>query len=276
MEERFIRTKIGEVYTTFRQGNPTILFLSGMGFFSTADNFRLVIEKLPEEIGILTIDLPNTGKSKVRNQANDSIKDVMTSLSQLIKDYSIENYGICAHSISGILALKLFENDSSCRFFVGIEPTTREILYGNLSKNPYPEFQALEEQLSASEKTFEDYLRELSELYFSPQDAHQLWQTYHEAQDKLALADQAPIQAFISIEEKEISTQMPSDIAVILFCQEFRVAEYERSEYVHPDSDVTIVAGGDFHYLHWSESEKIANYIKNYMEKSHDSTSKRK
>ncbi|CRH85832.1 Uncharacterised protein [Chlamydia trachomatis] len=75
ISQQLVATKIGQIYTEFRKGKNCIVFLSGVGNFSTSDNFQQVLKKIPEDWGYLTVDYPCSGKSPVQDQSEFGVED---------------------------------------------------------------------------------------------------------------------------------------------------------------------------------------------------------
>ena len=92
LNKEMVNTLLGPIYTCHREGNPCFVFLSGAGFFSTADNFANIIDKLPDSIGILTIDAPNSGYSPVSNQANVGLRDWVNAILMIFEHFKFQSY----------------------------------------------------------------------------------------------------------------------------------------------------------------------------------------
>lgn len=78
----------------------------------------------------------------------------------------------------------------------------------------------------------------------------------------LELEKQVPgFQLSVNITAEDFDSSFLADnIPVFVFCQAYREKEYRNSEYWN--SNTKLILGGNHHYLHWSESEKIATLIR--------------
>lgn len=267
MISRFVQTDIGKLYTSYRAGEKTILFLSGAGLFSTEDNFAGIIDLLPTNFGVLTIDFPNTGKSPYTDQNGVSVSLWIKSIIQVIEFYEIQNYIICAHSISGILALALTDlQQNHCVALFLIEPTTYQIMYGDLSRSPYPEMIELQEKYDTDEKMI-GYLKSISELSLNHKENEQLWTQFDENIRSLVenpLPSDFRMICDYSEEEFQKLADRKIDTPIFIFTQKFRYDEYKNSEY--NQGSTGIVCCGDSHYLHWTDSDKILFTILKYTD----------
>lgn len=258
-----IQTKIGQFSTFHRSGNPTLVFLSGIGNFPTKENFTAVIGKLPAEMGILTIDFPNVGESSMTNQAPNPFEDWVDAIAFILESYQVREYILVAHSISGFLALKLFEKVPNCHGFIGIEPSTVSIMTGQIH---YPEFDLVNEKIAKI--GFESYFQAISESGMTSAQHQALWAGFDRSTAKWDSISNERFAFYPNLEEADLLSmpKIPENIPSILFSQAFRKDEYAQSEYVniHPQSQLVLL--GDSHYLHWTESEAIAKSIESLIE----------
>ncbi len=146
MKEKITKTKVGQLFVSYQPAEKIAVFLSGAGSLPTYENFWPVIRKLPKNWGYLTIDYPNAGQSPLGNQENFVLADLVQSILEVLSDFKVLQYAVCAHSISGLVSVKVAESEQFCQGLILIEPTTYYVLYGELAQNPYPEFLSLQEK----------------------------------------------------------------------------------------------------------------------------------
>ena len=139
-----VTTKIGCLSVTYKKRNKVLVCLNGAGLIPSYENFLPILEKLPSSIGYLTIDFPNTGRSPIHSQTGFTLDNLVEAVYEILKGLEISNYILCVHSLSGVLALKLMSIPIKCQALIAIEPTTKNIMFADFSKNPYPE---MEEQM---------------------------------------------------------------------------------------------------------------------------------
>ncbi|TCD46383.1 alpha/beta hydrolase [Streptococcus sp. X16XC17] len=182
-----IQTKIGQLSTFHRSGNPTFVFLSGIGNFPTKENFATVIEKLPAQVGVLTIDFPNVGDSSLTNQAEYTLDEWGQAFVSILELYKVTDYILIVHNISGLLALELIQTVGNCHGFIGIEPSTRAIMSEQIH---YPEFTKVEEMISTV--GFETYLQAISKRGMNKAQHQALWDGFYQSVAKWeAVSDEA-------------------------------------------------------------------------------------
>ena len=115
MKERMIKTKVGQLFVSHQPAEKIAVFLSGAGSLPTYENFLPVIRKLPKNWGYLTIDYPNAGQSPLENQENFVLDDLVQSIIEVLSHFKVIQYAICAHSISGLVAVKIAESEPFCQ-----------------------------------------------------------------------------------------------------------------------------------------------------------------
>lgn len=150
MKEKIIKTKVGQLFVSYQPAEKIAVFLSGAGSLPTYENFLPVIRKLPKNWGYLTIDYPNAGQSPLENQENFVLDDLVQSILEVLSQFKVIQYAICAHSISGLVAVKIAESEPFCQGLILIEPTTYSVLYGELAQNPYPRISAIASRISCT------------------------------------------------------------------------------------------------------------------------------
>ena len=253
-----VTTKIGCLSVTYEKRNKVLVCLNGAGLIPSYENFLPILEKLPSSIGYLTIDFPNTGRSPIHSQSGIHLDNLVEAVYEILKGLEISNYILCVHSLSGVLALKLMSKPIKCQALIAIEPTTKNIMFADFSKNPYPE---MEEQMRMIEECGpENYFKGLTQATFEPETDRLIWELMEEK--GLELEKQVPgFQISVNITAEDFdSLSLADNIPVFVFCQAYREKEYRNSEYWN--SNTKLILGGNHHYLQWSESEKIATIIR--------------
>ena len=253
-----VTTKIGCLSVTYKKRNRVLVCLNGAGLIPTYENFLPILEKLPSSMGYLTIDFPNTGRSPIHSQTGLNLDNLVEAVFEILKGLEISNYILCVHSLSGVLALKLMSKPIKCQALIAIEPTTKNIMFADFSKNPYPE---MEEQMRMIEECGpENYFKGLTQATFEPETDCLIWELMEEK--GLELEKQVPgFQISVTITAEDFdSLSLADNIPVFVFCQAYREKEYRDSEYWN--SNTKLILGGNHHYLQWSESEKIAALIR--------------
>lgn len=253
-----VTTKIGCFSVTYKKRNKVLVCLNGAGLIPSYENFLPILEKLPSSIGYLTIDFPNTGRSPIHSQTGFTLDNLVEAVYEILKGLEISNYILCVHSLSGVLALKLMSIPIKCQALIAIEPTTKNIMFADFSKNPYPE---MEEQMRMIEECgSENYFKGLTQATFEPETERLIWELMEEK--GLELEKQVPgFQISVNITAEDFdSLSLADNIPVFVFCQAYREKEYRDSEYCN--SNTKLILGGNHHYLQWSESEKIAALIR--------------
>ena len=255
-------TKIGSLSVTYQKQKKVLVCLNGAGLLPSYENFSLILEKLPPTIGYLTIDFPNTGRSPIHDQAGKKLDNLVDAVYEVLEELAISEYILCVHSLSGILACKLMNKSIKCQALVAIEPTTKKVMFADFSENPYPE---MEEQMGLiDEYGPELYFKNLTQATFSSETNEEIWEIMQEK--GLELEKQNPgfqISGEITEEDFE-NVSIEARIPVFIFCQAYREKEYRESEYW--TSNTKLILGGNHHYLQWSESEKIADIIRELSE----------
>ena len=253
-----VTTKIGCLSVTYKKRNKVLVCLNGAGLIPSYENFLPILEKLPSSIGYLTIDFPNTGRSPIHSQTGFNLDNLVEAVFEILKGLEISDYILCVHSLSGVLALKLMSKPIKCQALIAIEPTTKNVMFADFSKNPYPK---MEEQMRMIEECGpENYFKGLTQATFEPETDRLIWELMEEK--GLELENQVPgFQISVNITSEDFdSLSLADNIPVFVFCQAYREKEYRDSEYWN--SNTKLILGGNHHYLQWSESEKIAALIR--------------
>ena len=253
-----VSTEIGSLFVTYQKQKKVLVCLNGAGLLPSYENFLPILEKLPSSIGYLAIDFPNTGRSPIHSQSGIHLDNLVEAVFEILKGLEISDYILCVHSLSGVLALKLLSKPIKCQALIAIEPTTKNIMFADFSKNPYPE---MEEQMRMIEECGpENYFKGLTQVTFEAETERLIWELMEEK--GLELEKQAPgFQISVNITAEDFdSLSLADNIPVFVFCQAYREKEYRDSEYWN--SNTKLILGGSHHYLQWSESEKIATIIR--------------
>lgn len=237
-----------------------LIFLSGVGSFPTLENFMPIIKRLSDEFGMLTIDYPNVGKSSLTDQSDFRLADWTKALKLVLDSLQVGNYILIAHSIAGVLGLRLMTERLGCKGFIGIEPSTVAILTGVVD---YPEEFGRVSQ-TISDMGVENYLQEISRQGLNDKENKALWAAFEKTEKRLSTIDDSDFAVFPKLSESDLAS-LPSiskDIPSFIFSQAFRKNEYEASEYHNQEGQCHLYLTGGHHYLHWTESESILNVIK--------------
>ncbi|WP_316606578.1 alpha/beta fold hydrolase [Streptococcus pluranimalium] len=252
-------TTIGDLSMHYRKGNPTLIFLSGIGSFPTFENFSANIKPLPKNFGILTINYPNIGESSLKNQRNLTLVDWIEAIELVLDSLQVGNYMLITHSIAGLLGLRLMPERSGCKGFIGIEPSTVAILTEMVD---YPqEFGRVNQVIS--EIGVRNYLQEISRQGLNEIENKALWDAFDRTEKRLSTIGKFDFAIFPDLNKSDFASQpsIPKDIPSFVFSQAFRKEEYKASEYQNPEGKCYLYLTGDHHYLHWTESEAILKVI---------------
>ncbi len=184
--------------------------------------------------------------------------DLVQSILEVLSHFKVLQYAVCAHSISGLVAVKVAESEPVCQGLILIEQTTYSVLYGELAQNPYPEFLALQEKVQTLGGGYE-YLKKIGQESFSVADFKILRAKAEKSSDRLKSLQEG-FQHYCSIAKSDfqnldISFQFP----IFILSQAYREQEYKDSEFASQNTQ--IILGGNHHYLHWSQSEKIVEFL---------------
>ncbi len=256
MVTSMFNTNFGQYALSSRPGNPVVVFLSGADAFSTAQTFSPIIDALPKKIGFLTIDYLFSGLSSPAT-GNYNYGDSLDDIEKIISTRTSGSIILVAHSIGGLYALELFNRLRHMAAFVGIEPTTREII------NHPPKTQAY---IDVS-KQFDDlgpegavrYIHSKLELCFPAKQADLIWQTA-KASEKANAAFTDQYDYFSNSFDWHSSSKLDK-IPSIIFTEAYRQEEYLRSEFMTDNLISQVIPLGDFHYIHWEEAASIANVL---------------
>lgn len=261
MKNEYIKTDLGNYKITVHPGTNLVVFLNGAGSFDTADAFAPVIEKLSPNVGLLAIDYLNTGLSSIQKKEYSLTEDIQNMV-EMITERNPKKVIIVAHSLGGIFARLIAAKLTNVTGFVGIEPTTLEILAGIPD---IPEYQEKKEQFNAmtQEQAIEN-MKKQSEKSFTKKQHADLWQHFYEESKRDSDKQyQQQSEVFMTDLPKMNDSKFSTNMEVRIFTEKYRENEYKRSEYYTKQTE--IISVGDNHYLHWDYPTEIAQKIQNLV-----------
>lgn len=267
MQDEYFETSLGKFMATYRSGSPLVVMLSGMGQFDTAETFSNVTDLLPENYGVLALDYLNSGKSGLATR-DYTVYDEAEELAKIINDKKAPLVTLVGHSIAGIYALLLAKKINNLVGFVGIEPTTREVINHAPRTPEYLEAEKMD--ASFTQEQFEKWLDDNLQKDFAPRQVAQIWQTYRESVARLTEADAERIQKNLQsmpLSDDNSNLRLPADLPSISICESYREAEYLRSEFMTPHPRSCVLTGGTFHYIHWEHPEFVIRAIQHILGK---------
>lgn len=255
MQREKIEIKFGKISFAYRKGNPLIVFLNGFGDFDTEQSFSKIIESLPKDYGIFAPDYLNSGFSDAV-LSDYTISDEESEIAKIINKIQSEKVIILAHSIGGVYAMQMKDKLNNLAAFIGIEPTTREIIL-NPPKDP------IYAEKSKNAESIEEQIKfKLSEI-FTPEENKKFWNTTEQNAQRFDEKANNNSQAALENDSYwKSKTKIANDIPTILITEEYRKKEYERSEYFSNNSNSKVISLGDFHYIHFEYPKEIADIIK--------------
>lgn len=258
MRNSFLNTDLGKIKIAIKQGTPLVVFLKGAGSFDTEKVFEPIIEKLPDNYGIYAPDYLNTGFSSSANKEY-SISQEANILSKNINEINAKQVIIVAHSMGGIYALQMLDKVKHVIGFLGIEPTTREII-----ANP-PKTQEYEQKSQITPQELTNLLINKTTTLFGAKDSEYFWATTEKNQNKFSSQDNERLEKSF---ENSWNTDLivKDDIPSIIVTEKFRREEYLRSEFNSKNDDSKIIVMGDTHYIQWEYPDEIANLIKSFKD----------
>ncbi|MFT8478056.1 MAG: alpha/beta hydrolase [Liquorilactobacillus sp.] len=257
MHDKLFKTDLGDYKISVRAGKTIIVFLNGASGFDTFDSFAPIITKLPKSIGILAIDYLNSGMSSLTKKTYRLEEDI-TNLVEIIEKQNAQKIIIVAHSMGGILALPIADRINNFSGFIGLEPTTREIIFNPSKEKTYIAQKNKFEIMTEEQRIIK--MQNQTKKNFSKEQDKLLWQHYYQndqrhSEVKDAQKQKELIQSVVNYDNIRFHRAAPS----VIFTQKYRKAEYERSEYI---TDRTkIICLGNNHYFFWDFPEEIAKKI---------------
>ncbi len=157
-------------------------------------------------------------------------------------------------------AAELAKIINDLKAFVGIEPTTREIM---LNPPKEPAYIEKNKNMAKLQEKIEADLREI----FTPEENKKFWTTTEQNAKKFDEKDNLNAQAAYENDSfwkntTRISDKTPS----IVITEKYRENEYKRSEYVSNNSQSKVVVMGDSHYIHFEYPKKIAEIVEEVID----------
>lgn len=257
MKRKDVETGIGKINFAYREGEPWLACLNGFGSFDTAQSFFKVIDSLPKRYGIFAPDYLNSGFSG-KSLKSYTIADEAKELASIINSFKANKVIILAHSIGGVYAMQMKDKVNNLEAFVGIEPTTREIIL-----NP-PKEAAYIEKSKNIDKLEEQIKADLSKILTSEENKN-FWKITEQNAQKFDKKDNQHAQAALENDSYwNDDTKLDNSVSSILITENYRQKEYERSEYISNNSKV--ISLGESHYIHFEYPREIADAVKEVTE----------
>lgn len=154
--------------------------------------------------------------------------------------------------------MQMKDKINNLKAFVGIEPTTREIIL-----NP-PKEAAYIEKSKNMDKLEEQIRAHLSKI-LTPEENENFWDTTEQNVQKFNEKDNQNAQAALENDSYwKDDLKLDDDITSVLITEEYRQKEYKRSEYASKNSKV--VSLGTYHYIHFEYPREIASIVKDVAE----------
>lgn len=257
MQLQYKTTRLGKFAYHFRKGNPLVVFLSGFGDFDTAQNFFKIISKLPDSYGILAPDYLNSGFSG-KSLKFYTLSDEADQIAKLTNGFKTDQVILVAHSIGGVYAFQMRNKINHLQALVTIEPTTREIVLNPPRDKFYAEHQSIGP----------DFIQNKIKELFSEDKAKTFWQTTSKNAARFTEKDDQNAENALKKDSFWRKHDRLSDKVIsVIITEDYRKAEYKRSEYFNKNPNSKIITFGSFHYIQWEYSEEIAKIIKNVIQK---------
>lgn len=265
LKTKYIKTILGTLKISIRSGKTLLVFLNGYGLYDAAQVFTPIIQKVSSEVGVMAVDYLDSGLS-----SNSTRSFVFTEeadlITKIIQEQNAKRVIVVAHSIGGLYALYLAQKLNNVAGFVGIEPTTKEILLSPPNEAAYIAEQ--EEHKNATEADINSMMHEKIYTSFPKNLADQIWTTAADSERKgktnnqdhgLDLALSSSI-----LEKREYSNlKLAKTIPSFVFVRPYRVAEYKRSEYC--TENTTVIPLGESHYIHFEFPAEISQAIQRLL-----------
>lgn len=259
MKRKEVETEFGKINIAYKEGKPLIVYLNGFGSFDTAQSFQKVIDSLPNNYGVFAPDYLNSGFSD-KSLKNYTIIDEANQLAKIINNVKANKVIILAHSIGGVYAMQMKDKVNNLKAFIGIEPTTREIIL-----NPPKEKNYIEKSKSI-DKLEKQIKNDLARI-LTPEENEEFWNTTEQNAAKFDEKDNQNAQSSLENDSYwKSDMRMDDDIPSIIITEEYREEEYKRSEYHTSNPKSKIISLGDYHYIHLEYPEKITDIVGDIIE----------
>lgn len=154
--------------------------------------------------------------------------------------------------------MQMKDRVNNLKAFVGIEPTTREIVL-----NPPKEVAYLEK--SKNIQNIEKKIKADLEKIFTPEENEIFWMTTEQNVQKFDERDNRNAEAAYENDTywKE-NTKLNDSIPSILITEKYREHEYKRSEYATNNSQSKVIVLGESHYIHFEYPKQISKIIEKF------------
>lgn len=255
MQRKNIETKLGKVNFAYQEGDPLVVYLNGFGSFDTAQSFSKIMDSLPKSFGIFAPDYLNSGFSGV-STTEYTVKDEAKELSKIINNFQAKQVVIVAHSIGGVYAMQMKDLVNNLIAFVGIEPTTREIVLNPLEDPSY---------IEKSQEDLEEKIRNSLSRILTSEEYNNFWKTTNKNAKKFDKRANQNAQAAYENDEYWKDNSKLNEIPSVIITEKYRENEYKRSEYVTSNLKSKVIIMGDSHYIHFEVPREIAKAIKKYL-----------
>ncbi|MDN6900430.1 alpha/beta fold hydrolase [Oenococcus sicerae] len=255
MQNDIFKTNFGQYALSKRLGEPLVVFLSGMDSFSSLQTSQPVIDQFPDHFGVLAVDYLGMGLSKAADR-DYCFSDELQAIYHMIDQCAAKQVIVVAHSIAGVYALALSQKLSNLAAFIGIEPTTREII-----TNPPrdPEYvKAAEKFKHLTQAQGSSWIHAQLDRCFSKEQAALIWKTSEKASNALTTDDEKRLQSIFDSINWQSEIKLPNNLPSVIFTEAYRKKEYCRSEYMTNHRQSQVIAAGTFHYLHWEIPTEIS------------------
>ncbi|MBW1606089.1 alpha/beta fold hydrolase [Lactobacillus sp. Sy-1] len=253
--EDYFDTDLGRYYLVKRPGNLLVVFLNGEDSFSTYDVFKPIIDVLDSSVGFLAIDKIGAGHSD-NPQHDYSAVDEVNSINKMINNMNPEKVIFVAHSAGGIRSILLANQMDNVVGFVGIEPTTLQVISD-------PELQ--KEYFKHSPKDMEKFIKNQLNKNYPADLAAKVMKTATDKDEETTDQDMGRIQkSFENIDWQKLPV-LPKKVESVVIAEEFRKNEYADSEY--HTSKYTFVALGSNHYIQIEEPIKVSKVLNELVAK---------
>lgn len=265
-----IETIHGKMNYYYRQaeGTPiTIVFLEGFGGTNAYYNFKAIIDRLPNQYGILTLDYLGYGLSEVTN-APRTIENMRSELDKAIETFNLTSIVLFAHSIGGFFGFDYYLHfPNNIIGFIGIEPTTYEVIAAHPEGSEgYLKEAEMFRRLSSEqqEKQLSDYDGQGEQNPFlNEEEAKKDLEISKSKAFNINLIDQTrrSLESLQTIKGKQISAELPT----LILSTNKRAQEFAHASYLSKHKLSKLVSLDCNHYLHWSCPEKVAYEAKNFL-----------
>ena len=265
LEDEYLTTELGTYKISVRNGKTMVVFLNGWVYYDTAQIFDPIIQKIPSDVGILAVDYLDSGLSSP-SMRTFTFAEEADQITKIIHDRAPEKVILVAHSLGGIYALYVARKLGHLEGFVGIEPTTREVIVDPPNEPGYIEATKSEENSTQAEIV--ERMKKRVYDSFSKKAADQIQETALQAAAANSAGEEIhglDLSEKTLEDEEYLSLGFPPQMPAILFCHAYRVKEFERSEY-HTEG-TSVRALGSSHYLHFEYPDQISDAINELLNK---------